>query len=296
MSNKEQHTDNEVYFLGTKKDELPPSPKPSRKWWIIGGAVAVVLVVLVCILLFGKEKQGDYYFEPEVESGVVDVTSNDISDETSGDLEEITSYMERLEETVNDVPMYVYVPNNARLSLEITTQPALADTLSIICMMQAADIRSDNKQIVGDFVLDGKRISRGVAKKGFCAIVGDKVTIGLAEETPLLQETIESSGYFFRQYPLVYRGELIENTLKNKSIRRAIGIRAGKVVMVESRSNESLHDFAQALIDIGVTDAITLVGSATAYGWYSDENGERTEYGNLPDESLENISYIVWRK
>ncbi|MDU1890781.1 MAG: hypothetical protein E6767_08835 [Dysgonomonas sp.] len=283
MSKKDQHTDNDVYFLGTKKKE---QGTPQCKWiWIAAGLVTLLVIIILFFILKGNNKD-DYYFEPETNTAiVVEKNSNDT----------IKSYIERLEETINDVPMYVYIPHNAKLSLELYMHNNITDS-SIICIMQAADIRGDNMEIVGDFVLKGNRLSRGIAKKGFCSIIKNKVAIGTGDSTPLLQESIDSTGYFFRQYPLVHQGELIKNTLKNKSIRRAIGIKSGKVIMVESRSNESLHDFAQALIDIGITDAITLVGSNRAYGWYEDENGVKNEYGNIPDAELKNISYIVWKR
>ncbi|MBQ2392971.1 MAG: hypothetical protein II303_02200, partial [Alistipes sp.] len=63
----------------------------------------------------------------------------------------------------------------------------------------------------------------------------------------------------------------------------------------------SFHDVSQALVDLGIDEAVALVGSV-AYGWAVDENGERHEFG---DENIyrsrryrmpRNISYIVWRK
>ena len=121
------------------------------------------------------------------------------------------------------------------------------------------------------------------------------ITIGVDEDTPLLQKAIDRGGYFFRQYPLVQNGQLIENNPKNKAIRRAIGIRQGQVVMIESRSTESFHDFTQALVDIGISQAIYLVGS-TAYGWCIDPSGNRVEFGvENPRNTPPNTSYIVWR-
>ena len=60
------------------------------------------------------------------------------------------------------------------------------------------------------------------------------------------------NGYFFRQYPLVKDGQVIDNEPKGKSIRRAICDRQGEIFMVETGSIESFHDFAQALADLGV--------------------------------------------
>jgi uncharacterized protein YigE (DUF2233 family) len=99
---------------------------------------------------------------------------------------------------------------------------------------------------------------------------------------------------------LVSNGKLVENEPKGKSIRRAICDRQGEIFMVETRSIESFHDFAQALVDLGVDQAIYLVGS-TAYGWAVDENGTIHEFGeenyytgyrNMP----QNTSYIVWKR
>ena len=70
--------------------------------------------------------------------------------------------------------------------------------------------------------------------------------------------------------------------------------------MVETGSMESFHDFAQALADLGVDQAVYIVGSS-AYGWAVDEEGVVHEFGEdnyytgrrrMP----KNTSYIVWRK
>jgi hypothetical protein len=70
--------------------------------------------------------------------------------------------------------------------------------------------------------------------------------------------------------------------------------------MVETGTIESFHDFAQALADLGVEQAVYLVGSS-AYGWAVDEAGNIHEFGEdnyyagrrrMP----KNTSYIVWKK
>ena len=139
-----------------------------------------------------------------------------------------------------------------------------------------------------------------MSKKGYCASFNGKVTIGVAENSPLFEKATEEGGYFFRQYPLVSNGKLVENEPKGKSIRRAICDRQGEIFMVETRSIESFHDFAQALVDLGVDQAIYLVGS-TAYGWSVDENGTIHEFGEDNyytgyRNMLQNISYIVWKR
>ncbi len=84
------------------------------------------------------------------------------------------------------------------------------------------------------------------------------------------------------------------NKPKNKSVRRALAIRNGTIIMVQSRERESFHAFSQAMIDIGVTDAIYLVGG-DAYGWYYNAEHVRHVFGKKLADIPENISYIVWR-
>ena len=171
---------------------------------------------------------------------------------------------------------------------------------SIIYAAQAADVRADNGGIVGAFVLRGEPKAWGLSKKGYCASINGKVTIGVAENTSLFEEATMNGGYFFRQYPLVKDGQVIDNEPKGKAIRRAICDRQGEIFMVETGSIESFHDFAQALADLGVDQAVYLVGSL-AYGWAVDEAGAIYEFGEdnyhtgrrrMP----KNTSYIVWRR
>jgi hypothetical protein len=162
-------------------------------------------------------------------------------------------------------------------------------------VFQAADIRADNLEIVGAFVLRGEPLSWGLSKKGYCGIIEDQVTIGVADNSPLFELATEKAGYFFRQYPLVSNGYLVENELKSKSLRRGLCQLEGKTVVVASQTKESLHDFAQALVDIGTSQAIYLVGSA-AMGWYRDTQGVGYALGNWEPREFENISFIVWSK
>lgn len=277
--------DNEVYILGS---DTSKSKNRSVRWkWLIVAILALSVIAGFVFFILSKDKvEPDYYFEPETN------TSQSISIPSSEpEYAEERGHIAVTSDTINDVPLTVFIPHNAEMSLQLGL-PDKSDT-TIIYTAMAADIRKDNEQIVGDFVLSGNQLSRGVAKKGFCAIVDNAITIGVGDETPLLQQAIDNKGAFFRQYPLVHSGELIENRPKNKSIRRALGIRGEQVVMVQSQNIESFHDFSQALIDSGISDAIYLVGG-NAYGWYNKDNILHEFGKELPDVP-ENISYIVWR-
>ncbi len=292
MSNQEKNRDNEVYILGTKESDRKQAP--SKKLWLILGGAVIALLIIACIVLL-RHKAPVYYFEPESKpAGVTHNTYNVPADtDTSGKPGvAIKGFIETTEETVNDVPLFVYTPHNAEMSLTVG-MPDKADS-SIVFVAQAADVRADNQDIVGDFVMAGKHLARGTAKTGFCAVIDGSITIGVGDQTPLLQKAIDTKGYFFRQYPLVKDGMMVENNPKNKAVRRALAIRNNQVIMIESNSLESFHDFAQALADMGVNDAIYLVGSI-AYGWYYDQNRQRHEFGIEQDHMPQNTSYIVWR-
>lgn len=286
MSRKEKKNEEEVYFLGSDSDIKKENKKSNRNRFILIAGCIALLVILIFLILT-HERATDYYFEPETIQSVAEDSSivNSVDKSLSG-------YVEVLEETVNDVPLFIYIPHNSVMSLAVGPQEK-GDS-SIVFIAQAADIRADNMDIVGDFVLKGKRLSRGKAKTGYCAVINNNITIGVGEDTPLLQAAMDNKGYFFRQYPLVADGNLIVNNIKNKAIRRAIAIRQGRVVMAESRSAESFHDFSQALIDSGINDAIYLVGS-NAYGWYYNKTRDRLEFGVEKAECPDNTNYIVWR-
>lgn len=286
MSKKDTNIDNEVYFLGSEMEEKKKKSIIPRKWMLFSFCAIILIVVGVITVLWTEKQTPEYYFEPE------EATQQTVLMPNTDSINVEKGYLEVLSDTINDVPLSIYIPHKATMSLQIGI-PDKSDSTIIFAAM-AADIRLDNKQIVGDFILNGEKIARGTAKKGFCAIIDETVSIGVGENTELLEQAIEKKGSFFRQYPLVYNGELIENKPKNKSIRRALAIRDERVIMVESKNNESFHDFSQALIDIGVTDAIYLVGG-NAYGWYVNKDRTREEFGVELTEVPENISYITWR-
>ena len=204
-------------------------------------------------------------------------------------------FIEMMDTTINDIPMRLYLPHQVTMSLHVGNIDR--NDHSIVFAAQAADIRADNGGIVGAFVLEGEPKAWGLSKKGYCAIINDTVTVGIADNSPLFEEATEKGGYFFRQFPLVDNGSLVENELKGKAVRRALCDRGGEIFTVETLSIESFHDFAQALVDLGVDNAIYLVG-ANAYGWATDIDGQRHEFGDpnpKTSNKWRNINYLVMR-
>ena len=289
-------------------------PKPSkRKLWIAIGAGLVAVVALVFIFASsssdssstnGVDGNAEVVEEEFIETEFEDVVPVQKVEETvvkrfGREVDAMAEGFTELRDTViNDIPMVIYIPHNAEMSLHIGRMDK--NDKSVVFTAQAADIRADNGGIVGAFVLKGEPLAWGLSKRGYCASINGVVTVGVADNSPLFEQATEEGGHFFRQYPLVDNGVLVENEVRGKSIRRAICDRHDEIFMVETGTTESFHDFAQALVDLDVENAVYIVGGS-AYGWAVDERGERHEFGDdnyytgrrkMP----KNTSYLVWRK
>lgn len=286
-----------ILFDATYSDEVTPEPQesPTRKKWLLWLALLAILLLigLGLFLLLQRSPHEDPYdgvFEPREEMPAQAVKKEIML--LGHEADSLSSYTEKVDTVINDVRLAVFIPHNATPEL-IVGKPNDNDS-SIILAAQAADIRADNKEILGAFVDKGTPLAWGLSKKGFCAIIEGKMTIGTSENSPLFEQATETGGYFFRQFPLVDQGVLVENELKNKSVRKALCSRYGQFFIVVTENDESFHDFAQALVDLGVEDAISLVGSKYAFGWWRDLEGVKTSFAEGVHQ-YRRENYVVWR-
>lgn len=284
--------DDDLRVIG-RPSEYDSTSKPSRLPWIIA-TIAVVFAIVAFIIFW--QRNTDEESVPVVfdQSTIVDIADSapepvlllgDYTDTSS------KAYTEHLKLVVNDIPLNIYIPHNAKPSLSIGA-PDIYDK-RIVFVTQAADIRADNGQIVGAFVLAGKPMAWGLSKKGYVGIIEDKISLGVADNSSLFEEATEKGGYFFRQYPLVDNGIMVENEPKGKSIRKAICDRNGEVIVVMSETPESFHDFAQALVDMQVDNAVYLVGS-DSYGFFRDKLEDFTQINGRQERGYKYENYIMW--
>ena len=297
MSNKtDEIRDDEIRIIGKNGKQ---TDQGGRKWlWISLGAVAVVAVVLVLVLSLSGRKRTNNEAEvvPELFDPVpvVEQPSENESENKAwlGDYsDDTTPHTEHIRRTINDINLDIYIPHNARPSLLLGV-PDPSDS-RIIFANQAADVRADNGKINGAYVLAGKPLAWGLSKKGYVAVIDGEVTVGVADNSPLFEKATETGGYFFRQYALVDNGVLVENAPKNKAVRKAICDRAGEIMVVMSESKESFHDFAQALVDLQVDNAVYLVASIS-HGFYRDRDGEFQMIYERGQIRYPNENYILW--
>ena len=284
--------DDELRVLGKPSPEEPK--KKGFKWYY---AVAILLilsgVIFAAVRLFDirrNEIVPDFY-ETELSDTIAMSETIPVMEKLGNYKDSLKAYTEHIEMTVNDIPLDIYIPHNAKPRLFIGT-PDLNDK-NVIFTTQAADIRADNGKINGAFVLAGEPKAWGLSKKGYCGIIDGKITIGVAANSPLFEEATETGGYFFRQYPLVDNGKLVENEPKGKAIRKAICDRGGEILVVMTQEPESFHDFSQALIDLGASNAVYLVGSVS-YGYFRDKLDQLSIIYNKQRGGQKYENHIQW--
>lgn len=300
--------DDEIRIISSKRALSPVTIKTNEnygdgedrkskgRWTLLACAIAAALVVvaLIVYMIFFRGAKEDAELAivttPAVaEDTVVTAVANDIVIDkpivTKG-------HVERQDTIVGRVALSIFTPVDLEPTLQIGAEVLRDSTARFV--VQAADVRGDNGGIVGAYVKEGELLSKGQAKSGFCAIIGGNITVGVADATPFLEQAIETNGYFFRQYPLVVANQVVENKPKGVALRKALAEWNGKAVVVMSKEKMTFHNFAQSLVDLGVSNAIYLVGGE-AYGFAMDADGAKTEFGHYLDGAYPNINYIVWR-
>lgn len=276
--------DTEIRVVGMSKHE-PEMPNPKHRRWLW---VLLAILLMAALYFFWAINRPDY-------SPVV------YSTEPGADSTQIVSYQVQADtkaytvvshDSINDIALRIYTPIGGHV--ELLTGQLPSNDNSIILAAQAADYRADNGAISGAFVYKGELLSRGHPKYGFCAIIGDTLTMGMSKESVLFERAVEQEGYFFRQFSLVHDGKFGEKVPKGKAIRRALCYYKESIAIIETVDYESLHDFSQALIDMGVQEAIALVGSI-ALPLYVDEERNRIT-NEIEHQEKAQETYIVWRK
>ncbi|MDE6316867.1 MAG: hypothetical protein K2L73_00525 [Muribaculaceae bacterium] len=302
MSDKRLYIgDDEIRIIAS--DAEPRHRRKKRRTAVIAAAVAIGVVIAAAAVLLLTRRSGDTGIAPLEETMIKKAQANPETDNGKGTAaaEDLTEaplpavsrgYVSRRDTTVNGTTLIIITPLNATPRL-MTGNGVFADS-TLILAAQAADIRKDNGEIAGTYVLDGQLISKGEAKAGYCSIVNGEISIGVADATPMLEQALQTDGYFFRQYPLVAAGLVVENRPKGKARRKALAEINGDYSIVTSPDPLSFHDFSQALIDVGARNAIYLVGGA-AETVYTDDDGNRHIIGNSGENHPDNVNYIVWR-
>ncbi len=262
--------DDKIEVLGKDWNKIH---KRNKILLIICTIVAILALLYIIIFVIPKNKPDTFTQEEIEEIGTEENVIFNISP-TNKQAESIVSILDTTITIIQELDseklalsMRIYTPHNAQIELIVGSDNIDSNDQTLVLVAQAADIRGDNQDILGDFVFKGEQLANGHSKMGYCAIFDNHIHIGQATTTAYLDSAITKKGYFFRQYPLVINGIQIQHKPKNTNIRRALCIWNEKLVVIESQEHITLDNFSQALTNIGVTSAINLVGGSEAQGW-----------------------------
>ena len=285
--------DNEIRIIGST-DRGRRRRWPWYGWLAVGLVLAALVAVTVAVLLLQTPR------EEAVGAGTTQSLSHSATQSLSYSATQPLSHsathpLAVFDTMINDVPLTIYgldceLPACPRASLQVG-MPDREDT-SLLLAVMAADVRADNGGIVGDFVVEGRRLARGEKKEGYCAILDGVPVVGRGGEADL-KRAVDEKGCFFRQYVLVSEGVAMPPKPKGKNHRRALCVMGHRMFVVASGDRESYHDFATALADLGVDDAIALVGSESML-MYRADGGLLHSVGTSFEG--ENVNFLVWRR
>ena len=277
--------DNEIRVIGG--DGGNGGKKRIPWWvWVVAGVVAVAIAVIAL------------YPKPQSEKPLTPSPDTSAETETAGiwysNVDANMSSATVISDTVIDsLHLNILTPYNAVPELHVGRLDT--NDRSIILAAMAADLRRDNGKIVGAFVLAGEPLSWGLSKKGYCAIIDGRITLGVAENSPLFEQATEQGGYFFRQYAAVDNGVMVVNNPENAAFRRALCLLNGKVCIVTSNDRVLMNDFSTSLVKLGVSEAILLVGGS-ADGWCRTEDGSLMTANSDYTQNARYMNHIVFRK
>lgn len=266
-------------------------------WWMLIAITLGIIVVAAIVLYVGRhhndsqEQTFPYNCQTEDKPSLdgelpnSDIWYNNI--DTS-----ISSCIVVTDTILDNIQLQILTPYNATPELHLG-KIDITDT-DILFAALAADLGSNKGKIIGAFVYNGEPRSWGLSKKGYCAIFNGEITFGVAENSPLFEQATEEGGSFFRQYPAVDNGVMVENNPPNASFRRALCSLNGKVCIIVCTNRVLMNDFSAALVKLGVRNAIFLVGS-TEDGWYRNGDGTLVRLGKEYKKNNPNINYLVFR-
>ena len=218
MTKMSDINDNEIRVIG---GDGGSGGKKRLPWWV--WVIVGVVAVAIAVVALWPKPQPEEPTVPDTTTVTEPETTDIWHSNTDNSLPSCTIVTDTLIDTLH---LRIFTPYNATPELHIGRLDT-ADT-DIILAAMAADLRRDNGRIVGAFVHAGEPLSWGLSKRGYCAIFDGQITIGVAENSPLFEQATEQGGYFFRQYPAVDKGVMVENNPENASFRRALCLLNGK--------------------------------------------------------------------
>ena len=276
--------DNEIRIVGSGGSG---SRQRMLRWvWV----AAVVAAAAIAVWALHRKQQPEAPAAPSAAIPAEAAVSDTWFDNADANMPSATVIRDTL---IDSLHLRIFTPYNCVPELHVGRLDT--NDRSIILAAMAADLRRDNGKIVGAFVLAGEPLSWGLSKKGYCAIIDGRITLGTADNSPLFEQATEQGGYFFRQYAAVDNGVMVTNNPENASFRRALCLLDGKVCIVGCSDRVLMNDFSASLVKLGVSEAILLVGGS-ADGWCRTEDGRLVSANSDYAQKAKYMNHIVFRR
>ncbi|MBP3420063.1 MAG: hypothetical protein J6K74_05710 [Marinifilaceae bacterium] len=215
-------------------------------------------------------------------------------------------------ESVNGDNYLVIKGTNVIPEFVDSVAPNISD--SDIVLAVAAAFTGERLDYYKPFNIGGNYVVKGIAKKGFSskyctgyfAAFGDGFHIGSnmdeinGKGKAILyhkQKAIDSKSSYFQQLLLVHNGmitDYIPFTKENQY--RALCEKDGELLIVQSLDKVTCRDFSEALVVLGVNNALYLDMGSWAWGWFRENNGSLYELSYRFPETRYQTNWIVFRK
>lgn len=290
MKDNEYKDDDVVVIGGSDWQQHDPEKKKgndaSRIWQIAAITLAAILMMLGGFFL-GKHVYYHFQFNrsrPDIE--ILSQLSNPMQGEAGISMEE---------QEAMGVKMKIYALSGLKAHFADSVPDYTDSSVYFITRSSDYKIKEEKKQIIGDYIKDGKIISESLWRAGFMVIQDGNAQIGISRSKKIGKHIVENKGSMFRQLALVAAGTTCKKqyVLKGKVTRCAYGRDLkGNLYFIETVNPETLYGFADALIEYGFIDAIYITGGSQSDRFYRQSDG--TSHGSYIDGKPHEL--VVWTK
>lgn len=262
--------EDEIQILGRKHRKFPRN----KYRWLVLLIVLLLAILFIALYIADNNRRKD----------VMQKMKEDLR--PLSELQSQSSGLYEFDTEVNDV--HIYTLHLMNVNAQLTQNLPQDEDTTILLSALATSVQP----IEGDLVIDGRLINRGKPMNGFCAIIDGNVAIGETTDDDAINYCIEHKGSFFRQHLLIKEGKIMDVPIKGKAPRCALVRQGNDMYFVYTPDEESVHDFAEVMVDIGVLDALLLDESLISLHYITEDN----DYTYEPDSVTamkEGNSYLV---
>ena len=182
--------------------------------------------------------------------------------------------------------LVIYTPYYTDIDLVCGTMPRRTDKNVIFCAEAAftGELLKvfKHSNILGDHVCKGIRYKGTGCKRNTGAFVyyNGNWKFLYRDYSKYFDVAAQNGGMGFGQELMIHNGQRVRTIRKdsNKNEFRALCEKDGKLCIIDSKGVSCFGEFIQALLNVGVREAIYLdMGPGWNYSWWRDQNGHTHE-------------------